>query len=159
MTSSPSVLGTFQGSTLEIWHPGKPEMVAHRPGGACSQRAGSGLPPTLTLMTFSPLFSPPCPPLLCFLPWSPSVSLAVPLATPPQVFLTATHSHSSPFDALEGYICPVLFGSACGGDHHHDNHGGSHSGGGPGAQHSAMPAKSKEELSEGSRKKKAKKAD
>ncbi|PNI50734.1 TMEM38A isoform 1 [Pan troglodytes] len=76
-----------------------------------------------------------------------------------KVFLTATHSHSSPFDALEGYICPVLFGSACGGDHHHDNHGGSHSGGGPGAQHSAMPAKSKEELSEGSRKKKAKKAD
>uniref|UniRef100_A0A2K5HXL6 Trimeric intracellular cation channel type A n=2 Tax=Colobus angolensis palliatus TaxID=336983 RepID=A0A2K5HXL6_COLAP len=76
-----------------------------------------------------------------------------------KVFLTATHSHTSPFDALEGYICPVLFGSACGGDHHHDNHGGSHGGGGPGAQHSAMPAKSKEELSEGSRKKKTKKAD
>lgn len=123
------------------------------------QRAGSGLPPTLTLMTLSPLFSLPCHPLLFFPPWSPSVSLAVPLATPPQVFLTATHSHTSPFDALEGYICPVLFGSACGGDHHHDNHGGSHGGGGPGAQHSAMPAKSKEELSEGSRKKKTKKAD
>nr|XP_002761913.2 trimeric intracellular cation channel type A isoform X2 [Callithrix jacchus] len=76
-----------------------------------------------------------------------------------KVFLTATHSHSSPFDALEGYICPVLFGAACGADHHQDNHGGSHGSGGPGPQHSAMPAKSKEELSEGSRKKKTKKAD
>ncbi|XP_010328495.3 trimeric intracellular cation channel type A [Saimiri boliviensis] len=76
-----------------------------------------------------------------------------------KVFLTATHSHSSPFDALEGYICPVLFGAACGGDHHHDNHGGPHGSGGPGPQHSAMPAKSKEELSEGSRKKKTKNAD
>uniref|UniRef100_A0A5F5PSA8 Trimeric intracellular cation channel type A n=1 Tax=Equus caballus TaxID=9796 RepID=A0A5F5PSA8_HORSE len=40
-----------------------------------------------------------------------------------KVFLTATHSHSSPFDVLEGYVCPVLFGMAWGGDHHHDNHG------------------------------------
>lgn len=52
---------------------------------------------------------------------------------------------------------------ALGGDHHHDNHGGahggSHGGGGPGSPHSAMAAKSKEELSEGSRKKKTKKAD
>ncbi|EFB19084.1 hypothetical protein PANDA_000501, partial [Ailuropoda melanoleuca] len=80
-----------------------------------------------------------------------------------KVFLTATHSHSSPFDVLEGYICPVLFGTAWGGNHHHDNHGGSHGGshgsGGPGSPHSTLPAKSKEELSEGSRKKKTKKAD
>ncbi|KAF6097759.1 transmembrane protein 38A [Phyllostomus discolor] len=80
-----------------------------------------------------------------------------------KVFLTATHSHSSPFDVLEGYICPVLFGTALGGDHHHDNHGGahggSHGGSGPGSPHSAMATKSKEELSEGSRKKKTKKAD
>ncbi|XP_007943511.1 trimeric intracellular cation channel type A [Orycteropus afer afer] len=80
-----------------------------------------------------------------------------------KVFLTATHSHGSPFDVLEGYICPVLFGAAWEGDHHHDNHGGgAHGGtqgGGPGALHSPLPSKSKEELSEGSRKKKAKKAD
>lgn len=76
----------------------------------------------------------------------------------PQVFLTATHSHSSPFDVLEGYICPVLFGAAWGGDHHHDNHGAPH-GMGLGTQHSGLPAKAKEELGEGSRKKKTKKAD
>ncbi|XP_045708980.1 trimeric intracellular cation channel type A [Phyllostomus hastatus] len=80
-----------------------------------------------------------------------------------KVFLTATHSHSSPFDVLEGYICPVLFGTALGGDHHHDNHGGAHGGShgssGPGSPHSAIATKSKEELSEGSRKKKTKKAD
>ncbi|XP_049496106.1 trimeric intracellular cation channel type A [Panthera uncia] len=80
-----------------------------------------------------------------------------------KVFLTATHSHGSPFDVLEGYICPVLFGAAWGDDHYHNNHGGSHGGshggGGPGSPHSALPAKSKEELSEGSRKKKTKKAD
>lgn len=75
------------------------------------------------------------------------------------MFLTATHSHSSPFDVLEGYVCPVLFGMAWGGDHHHDNHGGSLSGGGPSSAHSALPTKSKEELSEGSRKKKTKKTD
>lgn len=75
------------------------------------------------------------------------------------MFLTATHSHSSPFDVLEGYICPVLFGSAWEGDHHYDNHGGSQGSSGPGSPHSALPTKSKEELSEGSRKKKTKKAD
>lgn len=77
---------------------------------------------------------------------------------PLQVFLTATHSHSSPFDVLEGYICPVLFGASWGGDHQHDNHGAAH-GSGQGSQHLGMPAKAKEELSEGSRKKKTKKAD
>jgi hypothetical protein len=82
----------------------------------------------------------------------------VPPLPPPQVFLTATHSHSSPFDVLEDYVCPVLFGAAWEGDHHHDNHGVAH-GGGPGPQHAPLPAKSKEELSEGSRKKKTKKAD
>ncbi|NP_001344207.1 trimeric intracellular cation channel type A isoform 2 [Mus musculus] len=75
-----------------------------------------------------------------------------------KVFLTATHSHSSPFDILEGYICPVLFGATWGGDHHHDNHGAPH-GMGLGTQHSGLPAKAKEELGEGSRKKKTKKAD
>lgn len=92
--------------------------------------------------------------LLCSLPHH-----GVPRA-PLQVFLTATHSHSSPFDVLEGYICPVLFGAAWGGDHHHDNHGAPHGGGGGlGTQHSGLPAKAREELSEGSRKKKTKKAD
>ncbi|KFO24692.1 Trimeric intracellular cation channel type A [Fukomys damarensis] len=70
-----------------------------------------------------------------------------------KVFLTATHSHGSPFDVLEAYVCPVLFGTAWGGDHHHhhDNHGPQHC--------PPQPAKSKEELAEGSRKKKTKKAD
>lgn len=111
------------------------------------------------------LFSPLPLPFFAFyldLPLALSLSPCPP-ATPPQVFLTATHSHSSPFDVLEGYICPVLFGTTVGGDHHHDNHGGahggSHGGGGPSSLHSAMAAKSKEELSEGSRKKKTKKAD
>lgn len=85
---------------------------------------------------------------------SPSVCSWAPL----QVFLTATHSHSSPFDVLEGYICPVLFGTAWGGDHHHDNHGAPH-GSGLGTTHSGLPAKAREELTEGSRKKKTKKAD
>ncbi|XP_045145693.1 trimeric intracellular cation channel type A [Echinops telfairi] len=78
-----------------------------------------------------------------------------------KVFLTATHSHGSPFDVLESYVCPVLFGATLGADHHHDNHGG-HSGaqaGSPGAAHSPLHPKLKEELSEGSRKKKAKKTD
>ena len=74
----------------------------------------------------------------------------------PQVFLTATHSHSYPFDVHEGYLCPVLFGATWGDDHHHDNHGAAH---GLGSQHPGLPAKAKEELGEGSRKKKTKKAD
>lgn len=69
------------------------------------------------------------------------------------MFLTATHSHASPFDLPESYICPLLFGSAWGGDHH-DAHGSAHGG----SMHSALP-KSKEELNEGTRKKKTKKAD
>lgn len=127
----------------------------------CSQKAESGLPLTVTWLTFSPL-SPPHFAFSLRLPLALSLSPCAPF-TPPQVFLTATHSHSSPFDVLEGYICPVLFGTALGGDHHHDNHGGahggSHGGSGPGSPHSAMATKSKEELSEGSRKKKTKKAD
>ncbi|XP_003464294.1 trimeric intracellular cation channel type A [Cavia porcellus] len=75
-----------------------------------------------------------------------------------KVFLTATHSHGSPFDVLEGYVCPMLFGTGWAGDHHHDNHGGLHAGG-PGPQHCPPSTKSKEELVEGSRKKKTKKAD
>ncbi|XP_044527562.1 trimeric intracellular cation channel type A isoform X2 [Gracilinanus agilis] len=80
-----------------------------------------------------------------------------------KVFLTATHSHASPFDTIEGFICPVLFGSAWGGhgDHHHDDHGSSHDAhGGASSLHAPHPAaKSKEELNEGSRKRKAKKAE
>lgn len=91
---------------------------------------------------------------------SPSLllSLLCPTTVFLQVFLTATHSHSSPFDVLEGYVCPVLFGATWGGDHHHDNHGAAH-GSGLGVQHVGLAAKAKEELSEGSRKKKTKKAD
>lgn len=55
-------------------------------------------------------------------------------------------------------MCPMLFGTGWAGDHHHDNHGGLHAGG-PGPQHCPPSTKSKEELVEGSRKKKTKKAD
>lgn len=74
------------------------------------------------------------------------------------MFLTATHSHSSPFDVLEGYLCPVLFRPVWGGNQQ-DNHGRPHGGSGPSSPHSALSTKPKEELSEGSRKKKTKKAD
>lgn len=87
------------------------------------------------------------------------VIFPAPSPPPLQVFLTATHSHSSPFDVLEGYVCPVLFGTGWGGDQHHqDSHGGS-AVAGPGPQHPVVPAKAREELGEGARKKKTKKAD
>ncbi|NXQ65511.1 TM38A protein, partial [Quiscalus mexicanus] len=74
-----------------------------------------------------------------------------------KVFMTATHSHSSPFAPLENLICPVLFGSVSSGhpSHHHDHHGASHEVSHP----PPPPAKSKEELNEGTRKRKAKKAE
>ncbi|XP_074060502.1 trimeric intracellular cation channel type A [Macrotis lagotis] len=77
-----------------------------------------------------------------------------------KVFLTATHSHASPFDTMENFICPVLFGSPSPGDQHHDDHGSSHElHGAPAFHGSQQPAKSKEELNEGSRKRKSKKAE
>ncbi|PKU32927.1 trimeric intracellular cation channel type a [Limosa lapponica baueri] len=74
-----------------------------------------------------------------------------------QVFMTATHSHASPFAPVENCICPVFFGSVSSGhsSHHHDQHGASHEVSHP----PPPPAKSKEELNEGTRKRKAKKAE
>ncbi|NWR23686.1 TM38A protein, partial [Emberiza fucata] len=74
-----------------------------------------------------------------------------------KVFMTATHSHASPFAPLENLICPFLFGSVSSGhpSHHHDHHGASHEVSHP----PPPPAKSKEELNEGTRKRKAKKAE
>ena len=151
-------------STPEVRIPGNLGQLVTLPGVHKAGGGGSGLPLTLTWLTFSPLFPLPSPHFAFCLGFPLSLSLSpCPPSIPPQVFLTATHSHGSPFDVLEGYICPVLFGAAWGDDHYHDNHGGSHGGshggGGPGSPHSALPAKSKEELSEGSRKKKTKKAD
>ncbi|XP_065514911.1 trimeric intracellular cation channel type A isoform X1 [Lathamus discolor] len=74
-----------------------------------------------------------------------------------KVFMTATHSHASPFAPVENFICPVFFGSVSSGhsSHHHDHHGASHEVSHP----PPPPAKSKEELNEGTRKRKAKKAE
>ncbi|NXS37243.1 TM38A protein, partial [Pomatostomus ruficeps] len=76
-----------------------------------------------------------------------------------KVFMTATHSHASPFAPLENLVCPVLFGSVSSGHpgHHHDHHGASHEVSHPPPP--PPPAKSKEELNEGTRKRKAKKAE
>ncbi|XP_057241121.1 trimeric intracellular cation channel type A isoform X1 [Malurus melanocephalus] len=76
-----------------------------------------------------------------------------------KVFMTATHSHASPFAPLENLVCPVLFGSVASGhqSHHHDHHGASHEVSHPPPP--PPPAKSKEELNEGTRKRKAKKAE
>lgn len=74
-----------------------------------------------------------------------------------KIYMTATHSHGSPFAFLENFICPFIFGTPNGDHnghedhhhpHHHDDHGESHS-----------SAKSKEELNEGTRKRKVKKAE
>lgn len=77
-----------------------------------------------------------------------------------QVFMTATHSHGSPFAPVEGVLCPILFGSVPSGhdDHHHDHHhGGSHEP--PSSPSPLLPAKTRDELNEGTRKRKAKKAE
>ncbi|CAI5799192.1 trimeric intracellular cation channel type A [Podarcis lilfordi] len=77
-----------------------------------------------------------------------------------KVFMTATHSHGSPFAPFEGVACPILFGSVPSG--HHDDHHHHHGGGGhemPPPQPPQLPAKSREELNEGTRKRKAKKAE
>ncbi|KAG8454861.1 hypothetical protein GDO86_001183 [Hymenochirus boettgeri] len=72
-----------------------------------------------------------------------------------KIYMTATHSHGSPFAPIEACFCSILFGTASSdhddpGDHHHhhDDHEMSHS-----------AAKSKEELNEGTRKRKVKKAE
>ncbi|XP_076008955.1 trimeric intracellular cation channel type A [Genypterus blacodes] len=70
-----------------------------------------------------------------------------------KVWMTARHSHGSPFALIESWVCHVLFGSALGGgedDHHHTA---------PAAAAPSSPPKTKEELSEGVRKRKAKKAE
>uniref|UniRef100_A0A8C5QG06 Trimeric intracellular cation channel type A n=1 Tax=Leptobrachium leishanense TaxID=445787 RepID=A0A8C5QG06_9ANUR len=73
-----------------------------------------------------------------------------------KIIMTATHSHGSPFAPLESFTSNFLFGNPNGdhddhSDHHHhhdDHHDASHSG-----------AKSKEDLNEGTRKRKVKKAE
>ncbi|XP_020636876.3 trimeric intracellular cation channel type A [Pogona vitticeps] len=78
-----------------------------------------------------------------------------------KVFMTATHSHGSPFALFEGATCSVLFGSATSGgheDHPHDHHHHHHPETAPPSP-PLLPAKSREELNEGTRKRKAKKAE
>lgn len=68
-----------------------------------------------------------------------------------KVFMTARHSHGSPFAFIESWVCHLLFGSALGGgeeDHH-----------APAPAPPSSPIKTKEELSEGTRKRKSKKAE
>ncbi|KAG5276433.1 hypothetical protein AALO_G00131980 [Alosa alosa] len=66
-----------------------------------------------------------------------------------KVFMTARHSHGSPFALVESWVCHLLFGSplASADDHHAP------------AATPVSPVKTKEELSEGTRKRKAKKAE
>lgn len=70
--------------------------------------------------------------------------------------MTATHSHGSPFAPVENGLCLVLFGSPDGvheeHDHHHHHHHDDHE-----VSHAA--GKSKEDLNEGTRKRKVKKAE
>ncbi|XP_041087120.1 trimeric intracellular cation channel type A [Polyodon spathula] len=73
-----------------------------------------------------------------------------------KVFMTATHSHSSPFTLVESMLCKVLFSSTAG-SAPHDSHSASHDA--PHQPAPPSPAKSKEELNEGARKRKAKKAE
>lgn len=73
-----------------------------------------------------------------------------------KIFMTATHSHGSPFAPVENGLCLVLFGSPDGvheeHDHHHHHHHDDHE-----VSHAA--GKSKEDLNEGTRKRKVKKAE
>lgn len=84
-----------------------------------------------------------CPLIITKSGWSPLISL--------QVVMTARHSHGSPFALIESWVCHLLFRSPLAGseeDHHH-----------PPAAAPSSPLKTKEELSEGARKRKAKKAE
>uniref|UniRef100_A0A672K5X2 Trimeric intracellular cation channel type A n=1 Tax=Sinocyclocheilus grahami TaxID=75366 RepID=A0A672K5X2_SINGR len=68
-----------------------------------------------------------------------------------QAFMTARHSHGSPVALIESWLCHLLFGSPLGIEDAHDP---------PHAAPAAAPlspAKTKEELSEGTRKRKPKK--
>uniref|UniRef100_A0A8C1PV40 Trimeric intracellular cation channel type A n=1 Tax=Cyprinus carpio TaxID=7962 RepID=A0A8C1PV40_CYPCA len=70
-----------------------------------------------------------------------------------KVFMTARHSHGSPFALIESWLCHLLFGSPLGieDDHHHSA---------PAAASAPLsPTKTKEELSEVTRKRKSKKAE
>ncbi|XP_067871968.1 trimeric intracellular cation channel type A [Heterodontus francisci] len=77
-----------------------------------------------------------------------------------KVFMTATHSHGSPFAPIEAFICPIVFGNACGISDDHDRVCSRDN------VQSCTPcnlspytAKTKEELNEGTRKKKCKKTE
>ena len=70
-----------------------------------------------------------------------------------QVFMTATHSHGSPFALVESWVCHLLFGSALAASD--DHHAPAPAAPAP----AASPVKTKEELSEGTRKRKSKKAE
>ena len=67
--------------------------------------------------------------------------------------MTARHSHGSPFSLVESWVCHLLFGSPLG-SAVEDHHGSAAAAAAP-----SSPAKSKEELSEGTRKRKVKKAE
>ncbi|XP_062868806.1 trimeric intracellular cation channel type A [Trichomycterus rosablanca] len=72
-----------------------------------------------------------------------------------KVVMTARHSHGSPFAFVESWVSHVLFGSPLAVEDAHDHHYSA-----PGAAVApSSPAKTKEELSEGTRKRKAKKAE
>ncbi|KAI7795539.1 trimeric intracellular cation channel type A [Triplophysa rosa] len=72
-----------------------------------------------------------------------------------KVVMTARHSHGSPFALVEHWVCHLLFGSPLGEEESHDHH---HSA--PAAASASLsPAKTKEDLSEGTRKRKSKKAE
>ncbi|KAA0707912.1 Trimeric intracellular cation channel type A [Triplophysa tibetana] len=72
-----------------------------------------------------------------------------------KVFMTARHSHGSPFALIESWVCHLLFRSPLGGEESHDHHHSAPTA----ASASLSPAKTKEDLSEGTRKRKAKKAE
>lgn len=69
--------------------------------------------------------------------------------------MTARHSHGSPFTLIESWVSHLLFGSPLAVEDAHN-----HQYTAPAAASApASPAKTKEELSEGTRKRKAKKAE
>ncbi|XP_029489645.1 trimeric intracellular cation channel type A-like [Oncorhynchus nerka] len=71
-----------------------------------------------------------------------------------KVILTARHSHGSPFILIESWVCHLLFGSPLGGgeEEHHATLA-------PAPVAPVSPVKTKEELGEGTRKRKSKKAE
>lgn len=73
------------------------------------------------------------------------------LLHPTQVVLTARHSHGSPFALIESWVCHLLFGSPLGGSEEEHQH--------PPAAVPSSPVKTREDVGEGTRKRKAKKAE